>query len=147
MGETQSLPQLAVNEEAVLKGNRPLLLHHDTHGLFPGLLHPGGDLPDVGHRGAEADEGDVRGGEDDGLLPHSAPLDVVDVVDLVQDDGRYFVQAGRILKQRIPDLETLDQEVQAWLSDRNSRFVKVDWRFSTADARIKLKRLYPKIHD
>jgi len=57
------------------------------------------------------------------------------------------VLSRQCIKQRIPDHDTLDQEVQAWLSDRNSRFVKVDWRFSTADARIKLKRLYPKIHD
>jgi hypothetical protein len=33
------------------------------------------------------------------------------------------------------------------VNERNSNFVMVDWRFSTADARIKLKRLYPKIHD
>ena len=32
------------------------------------------------------------------------------------------------------------------VKERNSKVVKVDWRFSTADARIKLKRLYPKIH-
>ncbi|MEW6718388.1 MAG: IS630 family transposase, partial [Chloroflexota bacterium] len=37
--------------------------------------------------------------------------------------------------------------VQAWVADRNSKVVKVDWRFSTTDARIKLKRLYPMIHD
>ena len=37
--------------------------------------------------------------------------------------------------------------VQAWVNERNFNFVKVDWRFSTADARIKLKRLYPKIHE
>jgi transposase len=51
------------------------------------------------------------------------------------------------LNRRIPDELTLHQEVQAWVTDRNSKVVKVDWRFSTADARIKLKRLYPKIHD
>jgi transposase len=51
------------------------------------------------------------------------------------------------LNRRIPDEQTLHHEVQAWTADRNSKVVKVDWRFSTADARIKLKRLYPKIHD
>lgn len=49
------------------------------------------------------------------------------------------------LKRRIPDPATLDTEVQAWAADRNDRVVKVDWRFTTADARIKLKHLYPKI--
>ncbi len=57
------------------------------------------------------------------------------------------VLSRQCLKQRISDQETLAQEVQAWVHDRNSKVVKVDWRFSTADARIKLKRLYPLIHD
>ena len=51
------------------------------------------------------------------------------------------------LKRRIPDELILNREIQAWTSERNSRVVKVDWRFSTADARIKLKHLYPEIHD
>jgi hypothetical protein len=50
------------------------------------------------------------------------------------------------LKQRISDQENLKYEVQAWMNERNSKVVKVDWRFSTADARMKLKYLYPKIH-
>lgn len=49
------------------------------------------------------------------------------------------------LNRRIPDQETLASEVQAWATDRNDMVVKVDWRFTTADARIKLKHLYPKI--
>jgi hypothetical protein len=49
------------------------------------------------------------------------------------------------LNRCIPDQETLDTEVQAWTSERNDMVVKVDWRFTTADARIKLKHLYPKI--
>jgi transposase len=57
------------------------------------------------------------------------------------------VLSRQCIKGRIPDEQTLRQEVQAWESDRNSKVVKVDWRFTTADARIKLKRLYPKIHD
>jgi hypothetical protein len=51
------------------------------------------------------------------------------------------------INRRIPDEQTLRHEVCAWVDDRNSKVVKVDWRFSTADARIKLKRLYPKFHD
>jgi transposase len=57
------------------------------------------------------------------------------------------VLSRQCINRRIPNEETLNQEVQAWVNERNSNFVKVDWRFSTADARIKLKRLYPKIHD
>ena len=37
------------------------------------------------------------------------------------------------------------KEVTAWEQDRNNRATTIDWRFTTEDARIKLKRLYPKI--
>ncbi|MCX6055698.1 MAG: IS630 family transposase, partial [Chloroflexi bacterium] len=46
---------------------------------------------------------------------------------------------------RIPDKATLITEVNAWVEERNAQIVKVLWRFTTADARIKLKSLYPKI--
>jgi len=49
------------------------------------------------------------------------------------------------LQRRIPDQETLTVEAQAWAKERNEMTVKVDWRFKTTDARIKLKHLYPKI--
>lgn len=49
------------------------------------------------------------------------------------------------LNRRIPDQEKLNQEVQAWVDERNSAVVKVHWQFTTADARIRLKYLYPKI--
>jgi len=57
------------------------------------------------------------------------------------------VLVRQCLNRRIPDKPTLEREVMAWQSDRNAKLVKVDWRFTTADARIKLKHLYPKIHD
>jgi len=57
------------------------------------------------------------------------------------------VLSRQCINRRIPDEQTLCTEVHAWVADRNSKVIKVDWRFSTADARIKLKRLYPKIHD
>ena len=57
------------------------------------------------------------------------------------------VLSRQCINRRIPDEETLRRETRAWVEDRNSKVVKVDWRFSTADARIKLKRLYPKFHD
>lgn len=56
------------------------------------------------------------------------------------------VLSRQCINRRIPDEQTLKLIVQAWVNDRNSKVVKVDWRFSTADARIKLKRLYPNIH-
>lgn len=53
------------------------------------------------------------------------------------------VLARQCLDRRLPDQERLAQEVAAWEKTRNATATKVDWRFSTADARIKLKRLYP----
>jgi len=53
--------------------------------------------------------------------------------------------ARQCLNRRIADQQILDTEVQAWVQERNDQVVKVDWRFTTADARIKLKHLYPKI--
>lgn len=47
------------------------------------------------------------------------------------------------LNRRIPDQETLTREVAAWEHKRNHTAVKVNWRFTTKDARIKLKKLYP----
>jgi hypothetical protein len=55
------------------------------------------------------------------------------------------VLARQCLDRRIPDLESLKSEVAAWQRDRNSATVRVDWQFKSADARIKLKRLYPQI--
>ncbi len=50
------------------------------------------------------------------------------------------------LNRRIPDKATLEREIKAWQNDRNEKKVKVNWRFTTADARIKLKHLYPETH-
>jgi len=55
------------------------------------------------------------------------------------------VLTRQCLNRRIPDQETIDVEVQAWAAERNDVAGKVDWRFTTADARIKLKHLCPKI--
>jgi hypothetical protein len=46
----------------------------------------------------------------------------------------------------IPNLTTLARETQAWETQRNISEATIEWRFTTADARIKLKRLYPVIH-
>jgi DDE superfamily endonuclease len=55
------------------------------------------------------------------------------------------VLARQCLDRRIPDMDTLKREVAAWEKARNAAVVKVDWQFTTADARVKLKRLYPII--
>lgn len=49
------------------------------------------------------------------------------------------------LNKRIADKQTLIEQVQAWYEQRNEKQSKVNWQFTTKDARIKLKRLYPKI--
>ena len=49
------------------------------------------------------------------------------------------------LNRRIPSKEILKEQVQAWTDKRNNKEAKVDWRFTTKEARIKLKRLYPKL--
>jgi len=53
------------------------------------------------------------------------------------------VLASQCLDRRIPDRETLTKEVAAWQDSRNKNHTKANWRFTTADARIKLKHLYP----
>jgi hypothetical protein len=55
------------------------------------------------------------------------------------------VVARQCLDRRIPDFATLRREVAAWERKRNAAVVKVDWQFTTADARVKLKKLYPTI--
>ena len=47
--------------------------------------------------------------------------------------------------ERIPDKQVLADGVAAWEQDRNKNHAKADWRFTTPDARIKLKHLYPSI--
>jgi hypothetical protein len=55
------------------------------------------------------------------------------------------VLARQCLDRRIPDIATLTREVVAWEETRNAAVVRVDWQFTTADARVKLKRLYPSV--
>lgn len=49
------------------------------------------------------------------------------------------------LDRRIPDMDRLKAEIAAWEFARNQHKTTVDWRFTTADARIKLRRLYPSL--
>jgi len=53
------------------------------------------------------------------------------------------VRGRQCLDRRIPDVDTLRREVAAWEAPRNGAHATMDWRFTTADARIKLKHLYP----
>ena len=55
------------------------------------------------------------------------------------------VLARQCLDRRIPSQEVLEQETGAWQEQRNKEATRVDWRFTTQDARIKLKSLYPSI--
>jgi len=48
-------------------------------------------------------------------------------------------------KRRIPDIDTLNAELSAWQTGRNRKQKGVDWQFTTEDARIKLKSLYPVV--
>ena len=51
------------------------------------------------------------------------------------------------LSRRLPDRQTITKEVNAWEERRNEAKVKINWQFTTADARIKLRRLYPVIKE
>lgn len=53
------------------------------------------------------------------------------------------VLSKQCLDRRIPDKQTLAKEVKAWQIRRNKHHTKADWQFTTANARIKLKHLYP----
>jgi hypothetical protein len=57
------------------------------------------------------------------------------------------VLARQCLDRRIPDQQTLATEVAAWQAKRNAAHVTIDWHFTAADARIKLKRLYPVLKE
>jgi len=53
--------------------------------------------------------------------------------------------SSQCLDRRIPDKQTLSDEIDAWQHHRNARNTKANWQFTNPDARIKLKHLYPAI--
>ena len=55
------------------------------------------------------------------------------------------VLTRQCLDQRIGDIQRLRRETKAWTTERNTKKVKARWRFTTPDARIKLRRLYPSL--
>jgi transposase len=57
------------------------------------------------------------------------------------------VLSRQCLNRRVPDFETLYSEAHAWQQRRDEKGVRIDWRFRTDDARLKLKRLYPSLQE
>jgi hypothetical protein len=53
------------------------------------------------------------------------------------------VLSSQCLSRRIPNKQILEREVAAWQAYRNKHHAKADWQFTTDDARVRLKRLYP----
>ena len=60
-------------------------------------------------------------------------------------ESELAVLTSQCLDRRIPDKQTLVEEIAAWENARNAKNTKAIWRFTTPDARIKLKHLYPSI--
>ena len=56
------------------------------------------------------------------------------------------VLMGQCLNRRIDTLKTMKEEAEAWQHHRNNMNAKINWQFTTKDARIKLKKLYPSIY-
>jgi hypothetical protein len=57
----------------------------------------------------------------------------------------FSVLEKQALNARVPDGRALRRRVASWAGDRNNQSKPIDWQFTTADARIKLRRLYPQI--
>jgi hypothetical protein len=57
------------------------------------------------------------------------------------------VLVRQCLERRLPDEETLRREAKAWQEERNRKGASVNWRFTTEDARIKLRSLYPSVKE
>jgi len=54
---------------------------------------------------------------------------------------------SQCLNRHMSDISTIKKEVKEWISARNNKNSKINWQFTTNDARVKLKRLYPSIYD
>lgn len=62
-------------------------------------------------------------------------------------EGEFSILQRQCLDRRIATTELLKQEVAAWESQRNQSKIGANWKFTTADARVKLRRLYPSFLD
>jgi hypothetical protein len=56
------------------------------------------------------------------------------------------VLTGQCLNRRIDNIEAVKKEVAAWQKFRNNKNAKVNWQFTTPEARVKLTRLYPTLY-
>jgi len=68
---------------------------------------------------------------------HGSWLDMAEI--------EFSVLSRQCINRRIPDQETLIKEIEAWGNVRNANAIKCEWQFTTEDARIKLKKLYPTL--
>jgi len=68
---------------------------------------------------------------------HGSWLDIAEI--------ELSVLIRQCLSRRIENIQKMRTEVTAWNNDRNNRQSKVNWHFTTGDARLKLKQLYPKL--
>jgi len=69
-------------------------------------------------------------------------------------DGAYrtdtielHVLNGQCLNRHIPSIEKIQSQVEAWQTARNNKNSKIKWQFTNKEARRKLRRLYPSLHD
>lgn len=54
---------------------------------------------------------------------------------------------GQCLNRHIATMKKIKEEVEAWQSSRNNKNSKINWQFTNKEARVKLKKLYPSLHD
>jgi hypothetical protein len=81
--------------------------------------------------------------EVEGRPPHQRPIRRKTWLDMAESE--LGAPSSQCLDRRIPDKQTLTEEVSAWEGDRNKHHAKAKWHFTAADARIKLKKLYPTL--
>ena len=62
-------------------------------------------------------------------------------------ESELSVLTRQCLEGRIPERSMVTEEARVWGHERNAKQVGVDWQFTTADARVKLKHLYPKVRE
>src|SRR2546429_5586525 len=94
-------------------------------------------IPMKAGRSARFDYEYERNGTANLLPKHGSWLDLA--------ESELGVLSSQCLDRRIPDKQTLIDEVAAWEQDRNANHTKANWHFTTPNARIKLKHLYPSI--
>jgi len=97
---------------------------HDTSSLYKAFL------PEEAHRIANRFEWHYT-------PKHASWLNVAEI--------EIGVMCRQALAKPLSDAETFKKQVSTWTSARNNDCSKINWQFTTADARIKLKRLYPTI--